>query len=487
VNEIRLSVSPSTSNQQRDTTIFPVVIVGGGFSGAVLAAQILRRDSTIGAAIVDNTPLPARGVAYSTKHGCHLLNVPAGNMSALSEDPSHFLQWARAHHDDETQSQSFLPRAVYGQYLESLLKESVAPNGDRQLSWIQDEAVSLGRDGKLITLRLKSGRELLARTIVLATGNLPPRNPQIPGLTNAASKYIPDAWARAAIEGLSDDASVLFIGSGLTSVDMAVALDAKGFRGQIHIVSRHGLMPQRHREAGRWPEFWCAESPRTTRGLLRLIRDQVHGAASVGMDWRAVIDALRPATQSIWQSLPTAERRRFLRHVRAYWEVHRHRIAPEIDNVISRLRDEGRLYIHAGRITKYTERTDAAEVSFRCRRSSGLRRLYVDRVINCTGSESDCRRSDDPLLISLFATGMGRPGPLALGLDVDSKGALFDRYGTPSASLYAIGPMRKGFMWETTAVPEIRNQASELADRLVRELTRRKQQQPSERVVGASA
>jgi uncharacterized NAD(P)/FAD-binding protein YdhS len=441
----------------------------------------------IAIAIVGKAPHPARGVAYSTKHGCHLLNVPAGNMSALSGDPGHFLRWARSHYSPETQTDSFLPRAVYGQYIEFLVKESAERDSERRLSWIQEEAVSLRHNGNLIALCLKSGRELLAQTIVLASGNLPPRDPQIPGLTKAANKYVSDAWSRPAFDGLSDDGTVLLIGSGLTSVDMAVALDAKGFRGQIHIVSRHGLMPQRHREAGRWPEFWCAESPRTTRGLLRLIRDQIRVAASVGMDWRAVIDALRPATQSIWQSLPNGERRRFLRHVRAYWEVHRHRIAPEIDNVISRLRDEGRLRIHAGRITRYTERSDAAEIAFRCRRSSSIRRLHVDRVINCTGSEPDCRRTDDPLLISLFASGMGRPGPLALGLDVDCAGALLDRYGMPSSSLYAIGPVRKGVMWETTAVPEIRNQASELADHLIREFAHRKQQPSTERVVGASA
>lgn len=469
----KLQIPAAVSHEIRSASSFDVAIIGGGFSGSVLAAQLLRNDPWLRIAVIDKGAKRARGIAYSTAYDCHLLNVPAGNMSALAEEPHHFLNWVRIHHNRDAGQRSFLPRALYGRYIESLVAGSAVGNGAHAPSWLRDEAVSLVRNGDIFAVRLRSGQGLLAESVVLALGNLPPRDPDIPGLANGAKRFVSFAWSPAALEDLPGDASILLVGSGLTSVDMVAALDARGFRGTIHILSRHGLVPQRHKEACEWPQFWHRKSPRTARGLLRLIRDQVRDAAAAGVDWRGVIDALRPATQDIWLSLSLSERRRFLRHVRAYWEIHRHRIAPEIDDVISRLRADGRLQIHPGRITNYAEHEKGAEVAFRCRKSGGSRHLLVDRVINCTGSEVDCRRTEDPLLANLLATGIARPGPLSLGLDVDAAGALLGRDGSSSSSIYAIGPMRKGIVWETTAVPEIRTQAYELAGHLARQFHHR--------------
>ena len=464
----RSQIAIDGSNGHHPAAPLNVAIIGGGFSGAALAVHLLRADSSANVAIIEKSSRLARGIAYNTPYERHLLNIPAGNMSALCDEPNHFLQWVRTHHDAAAGKGSFLPRAIYGKYIESLLNDSAARNGGGQFQSFQDEAVALDHDGSSFTIQMKSGKALLAETVVLALGNLPPRDPEFSGLVNGAKKFVSFAWSPAALEDLPNDGGVLLVGSGLTSVDMAVALDARGFRGTIHILSRHGLMPQCHKDACQWAQFWNEDSPRTARGLLRLIREQVRDAATAGMDWRGVIDALRPATQGIWRSLPNDERRRFLRHARAYWEIHRHRIAPEIDEVVSRLRGEGRLHVHAGRITSYSEDERGADVAFRCRRSGGQRKLLVDRVINCTGSEFDCRRTQDPLLANLLAAGMAKPGPLSLGLDIDSTGAVLNRNELPTPSLYAIGPLRKGTSWETTAVPEIRKQASELGQQILR-------------------
>lgn len=198
-----------------------------------------------------------------------------------------------------------------------------------------------------------------------------------------------------------------------------------------------------------------------------MIREEARKASATGFDWRAVIDALRPATAKIWQSLPPAEQKRFLRHARAYWEVHRHRIAPEIGAVMAALIQEGRIRLHAGRVTNYREHPDCIAVQFRDRKSGAQQELRVDRVINCTGPETDFRRIDAPLIKYLFAQGLARPDRLFLGLDVDASGALLDSSGVPSSALFALGPARKGALWESMAVPEIRNQASQLAGRLV--------------------
>jgi uncharacterized NAD(P)/FAD-binding protein YdhS len=208
-----------------------------------------------------------------------------------------------------------------------------------------------------------------------------------------------------------------------------------------------------------------------------LIRTQVEAAEKTGSGWRAVIDSLRPFTQEIWRSLTFRERRRFLRHVRPYWDVHRHRVAPAIGTTLASQIQNGQIEIHAGRIKTYAEDTGGVEVTYRARESGQLERLRVDRVINCTGPESDCRKADDPWLTNLMRRKLARPDPLFLGLDVSPDGALIDGYGDVSDLLYAVGPVRKGCLWETTAVPELRVQVSNLS-RLLLAVRQEKQCRP---------
>lgn len=443
---------------------FDVLIVGGGFSGTMLAVHLLRT-TALSVAIIDRGTLPGRGLAYGTSHRIHLLNVPAGGMSALPDEPDHFLHWARTNCDASVQARSFLPRAVYGEYVASLLEMAVAERGQHNFRWIQDEVLSLQGHGGYRAVQRKRGPELFARAVVLATGNFPPSDPRIAGLRPTNSRYFTFAWASDALDGLGDEGSVLLVGSGLTAVDMIMALKSKGFKGKIHVLSRRGLLPHRIRQTENWPLFWNDRSPRTARGLLRLIRGQVESASEKGIDWRSVIDCLRPVTQEIWRSLPVEEQKRFLRHARSYWDVHRHRIAPEIADVLSDMRAEEQVLVHRGRITRYRENWGAAEITYR-ERGGTAKRLGVHRAINCTGPETDCRRIDDSLITSLFVQGFARPDPLFLGLDVDKHGALVDCMGMPSHSLFAIGPIQKGCLWETTAVPEIRQQAWGLAEHL---------------------
>jgi uncharacterized NAD(P)/FAD-binding protein YdhS len=200
--------------------------------------------------------------------------------------------------------------------------------------------------------------------------------------------------------------------------------------------------------------------------LLRLIRNQVQAAAAQGINWRAVIDSLRPVTQEIWRSLPIEEQRRFVRHARAYWDVHRHRVAPEIADLLDDMRSDGLVRLHTGTVTQYSESDNKAEVQYWDRGTRSKKKLRVDRVINCSGSETDCRRIDESFITSLVVQGFARPDRLFLGVDVNEHGALIDYKGTPSHRLYAIGPVRKGCFWETTAVPEIRVQAAALAEHL---------------------
>jgi uncharacterized NAD(P)/FAD-binding protein YdhS len=445
-----------------------ILIIGGGFSGTMLAVHLLRHTGLcIG--VVDRGTLPGRGLAYGSPHRFHLLNVPAGEMSAWPDAPDDFLSWARTHFDASLQARSFPPRSIYGAYVGSLLEATLDEFGKERFQWIRDEALSLHRRKGRLAVQTNLGTELLASVVVLATGNFPPGNPRLTGLKTSASLYFQVAWAKNVLEDLPTTGSVLMLGSGLTSVDLIMALKSKNYRGIIHVLSHKGLFPRPRRQQRPdepWPLFWDETSARTVLGLLRLIRNQVRTAAAQGINWRAVIDSLRPVTQEIWRSLPIEEQRRFVRHVRPYWDVHRHRVAPEIADLLDDMRSDGLVRLHTGTVTQYSESDHRAEVHYWDRGTRTEKTLRVDRVINCSGSETDCRSIDESFITSLVVQGFARPDRLFLGIDVNAHGALIDYKGMPSHRLYAIGPVRKGCFWETTAVPEIRVQAAALAEHL---------------------
>ena len=448
---------------------FTIAIIGGGFSGTILASKLLPGVTRV--VLIERGGCPGRGVAYSTHLAGHLLNVRAQDMSALADDPSHFLHWAREHYNDQVQPNDYLPRRVYGKYVESILCEAIEGNPGR-FEWKRDEVFSISPAEGGATIFLKSGCRIHAEAVVLALGNFPPNDP-IPARRNEYSRrFVPNPWSVGALEEIDPESSVLLIGSGLTSVDAAISLRSRGFLGKVHMLSRHGLLPQTHRLTGQWPVRWDDPATRRVGSLLRLIRTEVAKAERQNDDWRAVIDSMRPFAQSIWRSLPQQERRRFLRHLRPYWDVHRHRVAPKIGKLLETEMAQGRLEVHGGRIIEYREHGDSVEVSYRKRSTGESKTLRTDYVINCTGPENDCRKMKSPLLSDLLNRKLVRPDPLFLGLDTADNGALLDADGVPSDFLYTVGPLRKGTLWETTAVPEIGGQLSKLASHLLSRFAR---------------
>jgi len=450
-----------------------VAVIGGGFTGATLAAQLVRHSGPFfSIVVVEKSYLTGRGVAYGTECRSHLLNVPANDMSAFPEDREHFLRWAKSNYDRKTTGDSFVPREEYGRYIETIVREAVLSSGC--LHWKRDEARALSPDGHgRIEIRLRSGTRILAEKVFLALGNFPSSDPSLPGRTPAdrprssPDPYFSHPWSDATFEGVEHLSGILLIGSGLSSADVAIKLRHNGFAGTIHMLSRRGLLPQAHKAHQPWPTPWNEKSPKTMRGLLRLVRDQVREAEQQGIDWRGVVNSLRQATPQIWQALPEAEKRRFMRHVRPYWEVHRHRAAPEIAKFMHDQRASGQIQLHAGRVTNYRDNGRSVEIAYRKRNCGEESRLSVNRIINCTAPETDCRRLRTPLVTSLLAQALMRPDPLFLGLETSADGALIDQDGIISDSLYAVGPLRKGSWWESTAVPEIRDQVYQLVRRLV--------------------
>jgi len=316
-------------------------------------------------------------------------------------------------------------------------------------------------------IRTSAGRLIVADRVVLAMGNQPPHDP--PGLEHLGrvGRYAADPWGPSVLEGVAPDEPIALVGSGLTAVDVIVEAQARGHRGVIHAISRHGMLPCRHRAAPPRPHFDLSEERATARTLLRTVRTEAAKCQVEGGDWRSVVDGIRPVAQSLWRSLESRERQRFVRHLASHWDVHRHRVAPEIDDLLQgQLRDQ-RLVVIAGRLVSLKECDGRVTLTFQRRGESRDETLTVGRVINCTGPARDIRRSASKLMQSLLANGIGRPGPLALGLDVSDCGALIGEDGLVQDRLYAIGPLLKDHLWETTAVRELRTQAAELARRLL--------------------
>jgi uncharacterized NAD(P)/FAD-binding protein YdhS len=444
-----------------------VAIIGGGFSGVCLALELLEQaDSSFSVALIERGPCRGRGVAYSTQYPGHLLNVPARNMSALARDPDHFLRWARGNFDSGAQPGDFLSRRLYGDYVESLLSDAIAKHRG-QIVWKRNSAISLERRGGVAEIKLDHGETILASKIVLALGNFAPSEIRVSEKVLAGDHFTQNPWLWHAFDRIPTDGEVLLVGSGLTSVDVLLSLRSYGFKGTVHMLSRHGLLPQQHKTTSAWPEFWRPGSPKTARGLLRLVREQVRAAESQGKDLRSVVDALRPATQLIWRSLPLHERARFLRHLQHYWDVHRHRIAPAIGGFLAHQIQSGHLLTHAGRIIDFSETDKGVTITYRERKTQKVQRLQVAHVINCTGPQIDCRKVNSPLVSGLLRRGLVRPDPLYLGIDSTQDGALIDGGGAASNWLFAIGPFRKGTLWESIAVPELREQACSLASLLL--------------------
>lgn len=435
-----------------------VAIVGGGFSGTLLAINLVRHDGPRATLIERRPAQVGRGVAYSAAHDEHLLNVRAGNMSALPDDPDHFVRWLeREGLGDRT---TFVPRKVYGQYLRAMLEEAAAAHPQR-LRLVTGEVCALdcGTDGFALTLA--DGARVEADVAVLALGNLPPHSP--PGLDAAALPggcYRADPWAGDIAEGLTDEDEVLLVGTGLTAIDAALLLDSSGFRGRILALSRRGLVPRRHADGA--PRAGLNERPAATlSALVRAVRDR---AEAIG--WRAAVDELRPVTQMMWGSADAATRARFLRHLRPYWDVHRHRLAPAVAGRIDALVDAGRLWFAAGKLVGAVADGQQALLSWRARGGEAVTTTRAARIVNCTGPQGDLLRSREPLIRQLLAAGMIRPDELRIGLDVDRQSRVVAADGGINERLYCIGPMTRGELWEVVAVPDIRQQNWTLARRL---------------------
>jgi uncharacterized NAD(P)/FAD-binding protein YdhS len=454
-----------------------IAVIGAGFSGTLLALHLLRRcPEAVRIHLIERRPRFGRGLAYSSGNLNHLLNVPTSRMSAFHDRPNDFLDWLQRERDAdhaELAPNAFVSRKLFGDYVRHhLTRERRSDSADRFVL-TRGEVVDLqvGRAG--VMLRIDRQRQVGADIAVLAVGNFPPEPPPVAERSFYDSDgYRPDPWAPEALAGLASSDPVALIGTGLTMVDTTISLLDRGHTGRIHALSRRGLLPRRHAAAPSPPAALMDRPlPASAAGLTRALREEIELSGQAGGDWRAVIDGLRVATQDIWQAMPIAERGRFLRHLRPWWDVHRHRMPPAVADRIDLAIGRGQLTIGATRIRRMQVVSGWARVTHQPRRSGKEESLSVRRVVNCSGPGCDYARIADPLIRNLLDRGDVRPDALRLGLDVSALCALRNRRGEIWQRLYAVGPVTRPAFWEVTSVPDIRRQCEALAAHLSARLT----------------
>jgi len=447
-----------------------VAIIGGGAAAVALLSELVERaDAPLHLDwYTGGVAHPGRGIAYVTASSRHLLNVRAATMGMFSRKPRGFLDFAQRA-DPSAAGTDFLPRRLYGDYLEEEVARALAQSRSRGVDVhvvpFRADALVPEHDGVTVIQGEHAARVDAA---VLAIGALPVR--PLAGVDEALladGRYQIDPWALLArAPAAPAPREVALVGLGLTAVDVLLELAARWPDTQFVAASRHGRLPAAHLPVSAVPEddggalVEAMHDAPETRRWLRLLRE----AIAAGNEWRVVIDSLRPSSAELWATLPMAERARFLRHARWAWERARHRMPPQIEQAVMALEREGRLRRVHGRVT--AARADQGRVRLDLSHAGNTRSLVADLAIETIGLDTDLRRTADPLMSQLVTNGHLTPDPLGLGCQATPDGRLC-RDGRPWPRLFGIGSLLRGARWESIAMPEIRLQARMLAAQLL--------------------
>jgi uncharacterized NAD(P)/FAD-binding protein YdhS len=452
-----------------------VVIVGGGFSGSMTAAQILHRTGApVHVSLIERRGTVGDGLAYATREPVHLLNVPAGRMSAWPDRPDDFLEWALQRYGNVLAT-DFVPRQWYGKYIRETLLAADAGDPAR-LSIIFDEVRRVARhpSGGWI-IHLERGSSMRADAVVLAIGHRPPSDPIGRKWIGPRTRLIADPWRPFAMNAISPDEAVVVLGSGLTAVDAALSLASQPRSAEIAFVSRNGLLPQAHAETPLPPadmeplvsKLIVESGGVRARTLLQQFRRTVQALAEQGIDWRSVVDGLRPHTARLWQAMPATERRRFLSRLRAFWEVHRHRMSFPVARRFQMMLNHRDVRMIAGRVVSVREEGNNVRVFVRLRGTGLQIELSAGWVVNCTGPMPSNSPDSNPVIGSLLVQGQLCLDELALGVETTATGNAIAADGVEVPDMFVVGTLRKPAFWESTAVPELRGQAATVAEQVL--------------------
>lgn len=453
-----------------------VAIIGGGFCGTLAAVNLARLAKSPLRIIIINSGSPlGRGVAYSTTQPEHLLNVAARNMSAFPDQPNHFVDWLATRSEygevaEATLREQFIPRRTYGDYLQSLLfwYTKGAPNAEATIEFVRGEALEVVPAPDYVSVVVGQHPTLQADKVLLATGNPPPADLPFAG-SFEHPRWVTDPWRPMDYTEVDTRANVVLVGAGLTMIDAFLTLASLGWQGPIFAVSRTGLLPCPHFHGIAYPEFPPSDpSTLGLEGLARLLEEHCVLLRERGANPAIVVDKLRPFTQRIWQHFTVAEKTRFLREFRTRWNVMRHRVAQSIHQQLTAALQAGKLRVLQGQVAGMSSVGERIHVTVQ---TKGDEPSVVEAgwVVNCTGPLESYKNTKSTLYQNLFDRGLVQADDMDLGIKV-ADFAVIDGGGYASSYLYAIGPLLKGTLWETTAVPELRLQAMRVAETILTSL-----------------
>ena len=446
-----------------------VAIIGGGFTGAAVALHVARLAPQASIVVFEPRAALGRGLAYDDADPSHRINVPAAKMSLIPGDEAHFARWVAEHgavngdpDSDAGHGQVYPRRVVFGRYV----SEHIAPLlASGRIRHVRERVTAVTREGDAWIIATETGSTYRAAITVLATTHPKPEPPEALSAIASDPRLVTDPFDAKALDRIPSDARVLIVGTGLTMADVVASLDRLGHRGRIVAISRRGLRSRGHPGIASEPYgTFVPDAPQTPSQLLQRIRRTVRAASDVHISWHSVLDAVRRDAPAIWASLSVVERRRIVRHLRVFWDVHRFRIAPQVEAVLNRRVDDGTLDIVAASIRGAAASPDGLQFKLARRRPARIDLLTVDHAIVCTGPAHGRVLQSLPYLDDLSRQGWVVPDALRLGIACDRVSRALDHQGVPVPTLFIAGPLARATFGELMGVPEVAAHALRVAE-----------------------
>jgi uncharacterized NAD(P)/FAD-binding protein YdhS len=441
-----------------------ISIIGGGLSGITAALHLIkqRKNSLEITLFEKKSEKLCRGVAYSSQLPYQLLNVPVKSMSLFSDEPNHFLEWLNSKNISAT-ADDFVSRKTYGDYVEEVFNSTLKQLNNHAITIVSEEVSEINFN----ELTTTSGKHFSFDKVIICSGNFPPYD--VAGVTQNVlnnSSYIRNPWSGEYIEKVGVNDTVFIAGTGLTMVDQVMSLEENSnYKGKIITLSRRGFLPLPHDKA---PKYQLSYLPNFSElsmyDAYYWFKNEIKKAEQQGANFRSVFDAIRPHIPDIWMSLSSKDKAIFLRHIRPFWEVHRHRIPKPSYDYLQSLIKSGRLVLMAGRI-RYIEVENNDFIIHHTPKGKVLtEKINAQWIVNCIGPQSDHKKINSPLYQNLLKTGKAVTDDLGLGIKISKKLNLISADGTIHQNIFVIGPPTKGTFWESTALNEIRIQVNQLVN-----------------------
>lgn len=474
---LKIRMSSPRLQTQTERPASRVAIIGGGYTGAILAKLLVERGQRD---IEEVTVFEPRehlgcGLAYDVENTDVRLNVAAHRMRAIPGDPAAFLDWMQTSGTLTVDPHAITPEGIFARRRDfgRFMREQLAPHVDSgAIHHMRQTARAVERQNEQWRISGSRGDAVLADILILATGHPPASRPSaMDSLDPVTAARVTDVFSPTAFDDIGASDRILIVGSGLSALDALTRLDALGHDGRVTLLSRSGLMPRPHAGGGFSPfgEFRSADLT-SARKLLRKVRATIADAESRGIPWQAVFDALRQNAQALWQALPLRERQIWLRRLRRWYDVHRYRMPPQGAATLKNGIGTGRVTVECGDLVSILrEGTDLlVGIATRNRKAE----LRCQRILLATGPDFRDYAAHQRFLLGMHRDGFIQSDPLGLGLACDTAGRALTVTGTPNTSLFVAGPPARPALGELTGVPEIATQAANMVDRIVRSFAR---------------